>query len=629
MNGIVRKLIVGAALSAALGAGCSQDHGLSPAYSPRDPRGGAKTPPVPSNVTALVGNRSVTLSWGLPDSSLASSVRIYRIYKQTASDETPTIADSSGTSPKSVIDLSNGRAVRLSISAVLTNGLEGKRSADVEVLPALLSLTIQEGKAVTRSREVIVGISVPGGASTVTLGEQPDLGDGITRSYAASMTWTLSDGDGSKTVYGRISDALGNPSEIVSGTIRLDTKAEIISLDYDGSDTRAPGDAIIFRMRAGEPFGTAELEIPRDGSLRVMRDDGLAPDQTAGDGVYTLEYIAETNRQFIGGEVVGQFRDEAGNSAPERPAPRRLTVHAAPPALTLFPLSSGDPQEISLQWTRAPEGTPFGNYRIFRDVVPGVAQSTSRRLIEDIGNVEIITHTDETVEPGRTYYYIVEMVDPLGTATPSNEVSGASKHNDPPTAVVLAAPYGITESSVSLVWSRNEEDDFRLYRVLRAEHPNVATDPTRRSLTEIADRTSVRYVDDTELEEGGTYYYVIETVDELGLETVSNERSATLDDRYPAAVVLAAPDSAGQTTVDLTWTENTDRDFDSYRLYRSGSAGVDETDALVVSIAESERTRWMDGTLTRGTDYYYRIFVRDKGGHLTPSNEIKVTTASE
>ncbi len=39
----------------------------------------------------------------------------------------------------------------------------------------------------------------------------------------------------------------------------------------------------------------------------------------------------------------------------------------------------------------------------------------------------------------------MELVDPLGDATPSNEVAGSAKVNQPPAAVVLAVPYAITE----------------------------------------------------------------------------------------------------------------------------------------------------------------------------------------
>ncbi len=69
----------------------------------------------------------------------------------------------------------------------------------------------------------------------------------------------------------------------------------------------------------------------------------------------------------------------------ERPALRRLTIHAAPPALVLRTPTSSDPQSIDLEWSRAPQGAPFGSYKVFRADAPGVADSPARRLVEEIG----------------------------------------------------------------------------------------------------------------------------------------------------------------------------------------------------------------------------------------------------
>lgn len=626
MNTILRNVIIVSILLGIVSAGCGKDHDLTPNYSPVDPRGGAAKPPVPTNLSAAVGNRSVTLSWSLPDSDTVSDVRIYRIYKQTTLDEPASVADSSTTSPKTLIDLTNGRTILLSVSAVLETGLEGKRSAEVEVSPALAVVAIDGGRAVTRSRDVTLTFTGPAGATGVSLASTPDFADAVSLNYATTVSWTLPEGDGEKTVYARITDALGNPSQIVSDSIRLDTRAEIASFDFDGSDVRAPGDAIVFRLNAGEPLGSAEVEIPRGGARRPLRDDGISPDQNANDGIYTLQYTGERNSQFLGAEVVGHFSDEAGNAAPERPGARRLTVHAAPPALILNDPASSNPQEIQLEWSTAPEGVQFGSYRLYRGDAPGVAGAASRLLVAEVKDRSNVRHTDTQVEPGRIYYYVVELVDPLGAGTPSNEVSGSAMVNQAPTAVLLGVPYAVTEKSVSLSWSRNEDVDFSLYRVLRAEHASVLTDPTRRTLIEIHERGTTAYVDETETEQGRTYYYVIESVDELGLGAGSNERTATLDDLYPNAVELSAPGPAGETSIGLVWTANGELDFLSYKVYRASTAGVEDNDTLIATLSESERTRWTDASLIENTDYYYRVFVSDKGGHLTPSNEIKVTT---
>ena len=51
------------------------------------------------------------------------------------------------------------------------------------------------------------------------------------RAYATSASWTLTTGDGSKTVYARFRDGVGNVSTNVTDTITLDTVAPTGSVE--------------------------------------------------------------------------------------------------------------------------------------------------------------------------------------------------------------------------------------------------------------------------------------------------------------------------------------------------------------------------------------------------------------
>ncbi len=515
-----------------------------------------------------------------------------------------------------------------SISSVLTNGMEGDRSREAMASPGLFSILVNDGGSVTGSRQVRLGLEAPTGTVAVEVGTSPDLSNAVSQSYQRTISWLLDDGDGEKLVYARFIDGEGNPSEIVSDGIRLDTVAEIAAFGFDGSEQRVPGDGIVFTLEAGEPAGVAEVEVPRGGSRLTMRDDGVAPDLTAQDGIYTLSYVAETAHQFVGAEIVGHFTDEAGNVALERVAARRLTIHAPPPALTLEQPTSADPQEITLSWSRVADGLPFASYRLYSADAPGVALDPARRLVREVASRDQTTVTDGGREPGKTLYYEVDLVDPQGFATPSNEVSGTPLHNEPPAPVVLDSPFAITAVSVSLSWSRSTDLDFSAYQLVRGEHVDPLSDPTRRILASISNVASTAHDDNLEIEQGMTYYYVVEVVDRFGATSASNVVSATIDDLFPAAVTLSAPDTLGSTTVGLEWTASTERDFQAYKLYRSETAGVGETDLLIATVTEAERTRWLDEGLQPGRSYYYRIYVRDKGAHATPSNEVHVRTAA-
>lgn len=607
-------------------AGCEKDHDLGPMENPRDPASGGTRPPVPIDLTAQIEDRGITLAWSLPAEAEGTAVRSYRIYRRGGTADAFTLADSAQSSPKRISGLPNGTAVLLSVSAVLVNSLEGNRSSEIAAAPGLFSIAINEGLAVTGSRSVRITSEAPLGTTAIHLSSDPLMAEAVILSYAGSVPWVLPEGDGLHTVHARFVDGAGNLSAILSDAIRLDTKAEIGGFTFDGPESRQPGDEIVFSLDAGETPGTAQAEIPRGGRRWTMRDDGVAPDAAAGDGIYTLRYPAETAVQFVGAEVVGHFQDEAGNSAPERPADRRLTIHALPPAVTLEQPSSSDPEAISLRWSRAPDAAPFASYRLWRAEVPGVDAAPERVLVREFTGRTQNEHTDGDLEPGRVYYYRVQLVDPDGFASLSNEVSGSPMSNAPPAAVVLSEPYGVSEESVRLEWGRNFDGDFALYRVLRGERAGVDTDPARRALTEIRNAATLTYEDRNDLEEGKTYFYRIEVEDQLGARTLSNEVSAVIDDLYPAPSNLSSGDPAGETTVGLSWSRNNDLDFESYRLYRSETAGVGETATLLATITDAERLRWLDTGLRENTDYYYRLFVHDKGGHATPSNELLLTT---
>jgi hypothetical protein len=462
----------------------------------------------------------------------------------------------------------------------------------------------------------------------VELGSSPDLSGSVPQNFQRTISWILDDGDGEKSVYARFTDGEGNPSETVSDRIRLDSAADILSFGFSGSEERVPGEEISFTLEAGEAAGVAEVEIARGSARRTMRDDGVAPDLTAQDGIYTLRYEAEISHQFIGAEVIGHFTDEAGNTAAERPAARRLTVHTLPPALVLENPTSADPEGIALSWSRAAEGIPFASYRLYSAEAAGVAHDPARRLVRETASRDQTTYADGGREPGKVLYYVVELVDPQGFATPSNEVSGAPMVNEPPAAVVLSMPFAVTPTSASLTWGRSTEIDFASYRLVRGEVVNPLTDPARRILATISNISTTFHDDGMEIEEGMTYYYAVQVVDRLGAATVSNVVSATIDDLYPASVTLSAPDTLGETTIGLAWIAAPERDFHSYKLYRSESAGVGERDLLIATISEAERTRWLDEGLQAGASYYYRIYVRDKGAHASPSNEVHVKTPS-
>jgi len=137
------------------------------------------------------------------------------------------------------------------------------------------------------------------------------------------------------------------------------------------------------------------------------------------------------------------------------------------------------------------------------------------------------------------------------------------------------------------------------------------------------------YYDDTGLEENTTYYYRVYTTDTGGATARGNEvRARTLADE-PSAVTLSQPTAISTSRIALDWTESEDEDFESYTIYRNETGAVTESDLLVTTIGDINRTYYDDSGLRENTTYYYRVYTANEGGLTTRSNEVDATTKNE
>ena len=92
-----------------------------------------------------------------------------------------------------------------------------------------------------------------------------------------------------------------------------------------------------------------------------------------------------------------------------------------------------------------------------------------------------------------------------------------------------------------------------------------------------------------------------------------------LDLTRPTPVVSSA--SSDNLVISLSWSKNNDRDFESYRIYRRTSSGVGTDDELISTINDIDQTSFVDNSLD-GENFYYKVFVFDKAGLSSESNEV-------
>jgi fibronectin type 3 domain-containing protein len=188
-----------------------------------------------------------------------------------------------------------------------------------------------------------------------------------------------------------------------------------------------------------------------------------------------------------------------------------------------------------------------------------------------------------------------------------------------PTPVSLGA-VAETSASIKLTWSQSSESDFSAYQIYRSTSSNVSNNSNL--VTIITGRTTTTYTDSDLLGNTG-YFYRIYVYDNTGRFGASNVAADTTPvNLTPIAVHLAV--RGLDSTSYLTWTTNNDDDFASYMIYRDNSPGVDTTSQLLTIINSSNTTSFNDTRPNTTNTYYYKVYVFDKQGLATGSNEVFV-----
>jgi len=91
----------------------------------------------------------------------------------------------------------------------------------------------------------------------------------------------------------------------------------------------------------------------------------------------------------------------------------------------------------------------------------------------------------------------------------------------------------------------------------------------------------------------------------------------------PTLQVVGAPT---KNSITLGWTATTDANFNNYKVFRSLSAGVNDYLTLVATISSASQNNFTDNNLYSNTSYYYKVYVYNKNGVGSGSNEISATT---
>ena len=298
----------------------------------------------------------------------------------------------------------------------------------------------------------------------------------------------------------------------------------------------------------------------------------------------------------------GVARDAAPNLGPPS-APRNLQATA------------GD-NTVTLTWDAPADdgGVPLTAYFVYKGTSPGGEGP--------LGGIGLVTsYLDLLVTNGKTYYYKVSALNPLGESPQSNEASATPRPaaNPPGSPRNLGASAG--DGVVTLGWSAPSSDggspitNYRVYQKQNSQTFSlIATVGVAYSYT------------DNSVTNGVTYSYVVRAVNGVGEGGPSNEVSATpTGPRLPDAPQnLRAKSAKG--SIDLRWSppgSNGGSPITGYNVYRGLTSG-DRSVSLHLGVV----TAYTDTGLTYGQTYFYVVRALNGVGEGPPSNEASAAPAN-
>ncbi|MBU8934080.1 MAG: fibronectin type III domain-containing protein [candidate division Zixibacteria bacterium] len=451
----------------ALGGGCDRY------IDSRDPvRSIPDSGPVPKNLTVLLNDQSISLSWEIANPEVVGMYRIYAAVQPRVGEESDfVLRDSTAARSIQLDQLLINESYYIKVAAVSTSGLEWEQSEAVKAVFTYLSIAIESGRELVKGLSVRVNINAPTQTSHIMLSEDQTFATDIWIPFEGTViNYELSDGDGTKWLYARLQfDDGSRTGNVLSDSIVVDTRATIDSVFFTvpaNGEYFTVGETITFGVTSGEAGGDASISFDGGLSGRIdLYDDGVGVDPEADDGIYYGAWVVPVSYTLDHGEVTGRFTDEAGNSAPDFTASNFLTIFTPPQSviLTASPLSTF---EISLTWTQTTSSAAdFAAYRIYRHTTSAVSESST--LVYATSTSTSTDFTDTDLDDNMQYYYRHYIYDKSGLSAASDVATARTLVNTTPDPVELFVVDNGSETTTELHWTKSTESDFDSYRIYR------------------------------------------------------------------------------------------------------------------------------------------------------------------
>ncbi len=223
------------------------------------------------------------------------------------------------------------------------------------------------------------------------------------------------------------------------------------------------------------------------------------------------------------------------------------------------------------------------------------------------------SYSDSGLTANTAYSYQVRARNGGGSSNPSNTAT-ATTHPNAPAAPSLFTATGQSQNSIRLTWQDNSTDETS-FKLERSQNQT-----TWISLATLGANTT-SYLDNG-LNVDTIYYYRL-VASNIGGDSTAVSTSGRTHPNPPSAPSSLTAVATGQTSVLLTWQDNSDNES-SFRIERRLASGGTFSLAGTVG-ADLEQFTDTSG-LIANTGYVYRVQAANDGGVSSFSNEANVTT---
>ena len=308
--------------------------------------------------------------------------------------------------------------------------------------------------------------------------------------YATSASWTLTAGDGTKTVYARYLDANGNQSPSVSDTIVLDTTPPTGSVSISAGATYAASPGVTLTVSATDTLSppVSQMRFSNDGSAWTTYP-------YATSHAWTLATGADGTRT-----VFAQFQNSAGSWSTGTGIKDTILLDASPaipnpPDVTCAGTGVWQPAVNGVCYFRPSAAATLTVTGSATDAVSGVAHvrfqalspTTSWTPTPALPNQDTASPYTEAL--GFTAATATSTIDVIarngaGTDGAARHVSLTADATNPTASIVLPAANGAIAGPITITGTATDSQTFKEYQL------EVGTGSTPASWTSLGTFTS-------------------------------------------------------------------------------------------------------------------------------------------